>query len=168
MQEFEALYTKYNQYIYRFLLKLTGYNPDLADELTQETFYQVFLSLHRYRGDSGVLTWICSIAKNVCCKHYQKNPQMVDLNKVEPEAGKSAGQKSMEEAVEQKEQIALVVSEIMKLGEKYRDVLIYRLFFELSFREIGEIMGIKENSAKVLYHRGRRTIRVKLEGYFNE
>ncbi len=39
MQEFQELYEKYSQYVYHFMLKLTNSNPDLADELTQETFF---------------------------------------------------------------------------------------------------------------------------------
>ena len=52
--------------IYHFLLKLTNFNEDLADELTQETFFQVYFSLPKYRGRSSIGTWICAIAKNVC------------------------------------------------------------------------------------------------------
>ncbi len=63
MQEFQELYEKYSRYVYHFLLKLTNSNADLADELTQETFFQVYLSLPKYKGDSGILTWICGIAK---------------------------------------------------------------------------------------------------------
>ena len=48
---------------------------------------------------------------------------------------------------------------------KYREVLIYRLFFDMSFHEIAEIMGIKENSAKVIYHRGKNMIRGRMEEY---
>lgn len=40
MQEFQELYEKYSQYVYHFMLKLTNSNPDLADELTQETFFK--------------------------------------------------------------------------------------------------------------------------------
>ncbi len=51
----------------------------------------------------------------------------------------------MEEKAEQKDMFLRIVQEIMKLKEKYRDVLIYRLFLDMSFHEIAEIMGIKEN-----------------------
>ncbi|MDC7291790.1 sigma-70 family RNA polymerase sigma factor [Blautia schinkii] len=168
MQEFQDLYEKYNQYIYKFLLKLTNFNADLADELTQETFYQVFLSLHKYRGEAGILTWICAIGKNVCCKYYRKNPSMLELNTLDRENQHHSYFRSMEEVAEQKELSAGIIAEIMKLDEKYRDVLIYRLYFELTFREISELMNIKENSAKVLYHRGKNMVREKMEGYFDE
>ncbi|MDE7121239.1 MAG: hypothetical protein K2O42_03660, partial [Oscillospiraceae bacterium] len=51
--EFEVLYQEYFPRIYAFLFKLTQ-SRDLAEELTQETFYQAFISFHRFRGDSDV------------------------------------------------------------------------------------------------------------------
>lgn len=47
------LYIQLREPIYRFLLHLTG-EPDLAEELTQETFLQALLSLPRFRGESLV------------------------------------------------------------------------------------------------------------------
>ena len=47
MQEFQELYEKYSQYVYHFMLKLTNSNPDLADELTQETFFFFFFYLKK-------------------------------------------------------------------------------------------------------------------------
>ena len=71
----------------------------------------------------------------------------------------------MEEKAEQRELYTRVVQEIMEMKGKYREVLIYRLFFDMSFHEIAEIMGIKENSAKVIYHRGKNMIRGRMEEY---
>ena len=168
MQEFQELYEKYNQYVYNFMLKLTGSNPDLADELTQETFYQVYLSLPKYRGDSGILTWICAIAKNVCRRYYKKNPVTTDIDKIESALLRDRGFTTMEERAEQKEMYTHAVQTIMGLKEKYRDALICRLFFHMSFHEIAEVMSIKENSAKVIYHRGKNMIRERMEGYEDE
>lgn len=168
MQEFQELYQKYNQYIFRFILKLTSYNRDLAEELTQETFFQAYLSLPGYRGNSSIQTWLCSIAKNVCFKYFKKNPIGVSLSELEQERLKAAGFPAMEELTEQRELLRCAVDAIMAQKETYRDVLVYRLFFELSFREIGSLMGIKEGSAKVLYHRGKAAIREKLEDFLDE
>ncbi|WP_287714571.1 RNA polymerase sigma factor [Blautia sp.] len=168
MQEFQELYEKYSQYVYHFMLKLTNSNPDLADELTQETFFQVYLSLPKYKGDSSILTWICGIAKNICRRHYKKNPITVEFEKIEFEFLRDGEFITMEEKAEQKDMFLRIVQEIMKLKEKYRDVLIYRLFLDMSFHEIAEIMGIKENSAKVIYHRGKNMIRGRMEEYKNE
>ena len=122
MEEFQELYLKYNERIYHFLLKFTGYDPELAEELTQETFFQVFLSLSKYKGDSSVYTWICSIAKNVCCKYYRKNPVCVALSTLDSSGreliNNSAG---MIEIIENKELSSGIIKEIMSLKKKYKD-----------------------------------------------
>ena len=76
-QEFEALYQEYFPRIYAFLLRLTG-NRDLAEELTQETFYQAFVSFHRFRGDSDVFTWLASIGKHTYYRYLRKNKHQIE------------------------------------------------------------------------------------------
>ena len=65
MDPFAELYEKYQPDIYRFLLRMLGGDALAAEELTQETFYQAFLSFGRFRGDCTVKTWLCQIAHNV-------------------------------------------------------------------------------------------------------
>lgn len=74
MKDFQELYKKYNQEIFHYLLRWTNGRQDLAEELVQETFYQVYISLARFRGNSSLRTWIYQIAKNVACRYYEKNP----------------------------------------------------------------------------------------------
>jgi len=59
----EDLYTELHEPIYRFLAALTG-DPDVAEELTQETFLQAILSLPRFRRESSLTTWLYAIARN--------------------------------------------------------------------------------------------------------
>ncbi|MBR3771874.1 MAG: RNA polymerase sigma factor [Clostridium sp.] len=72
--DFVSIYDAYYQDVYLYLIKLTKGRKDLAEELTQETFYQVFISLHRFKGKSKLRTWIIEIAKHTCFNYYKKNP----------------------------------------------------------------------------------------------
>ena len=60
-EEYESICRKYYNRIYLFLLKMCA-NTELAEDLTQETFYQAILSLHRYNGSSDMFTFIAAIA----------------------------------------------------------------------------------------------------------
>lgn len=64
MDSMEQIYLEHAKTVYGFLLTRTG-NPDLAEELTQETFYQAVKHVDRYEGKSSVSTWLCGIAKNL-------------------------------------------------------------------------------------------------------
>lgn len=64
MQTMDEIYRQYARTVYKYLRSLTR-DADLAEELTQETFYQAIRSSNRYDGSAKITTWLCGIAKNV-------------------------------------------------------------------------------------------------------
>lgn len=166
MNDVEELYKMYSHMIFLFLLKMVNYKEDLAEELTQETFYQVCISLHRFKGGCEIKTWICQIAKNTCYKYYKKNPIHISMDT-------SAFHTDYvlesiitpENQIEGNELHQLIIKCMNEMNIKYKDVLVYRLFFEMPFKKIGNIMQISESSAKVIYFRGKELLRKSLEGY---
>ena len=64
MQSMDEIYQKYAQTVFRFILSKVQ-DSDLAEELTQETFYQAIKSSDRYDESCKISTWLCAIAKNV-------------------------------------------------------------------------------------------------------
>ena len=166
MTDFEKIYSENADFIYKFLLKLCG-NHYLAEELTQETFYQAILSIHRFRGSCELFTWLASLAKHTYYKYLRRQK-------------KSAGEIDIdtlmeycrEELAESPEEICLraftaedVRRKLQALPEKYRDVMILRVYAELSFSQIGATLGITENSAKIIYFRAKKKM---LEEYRRE
>ena len=71
MADMDAIYRQYAQTVYHFLLSLTQ-NADLAEELTQETFYQAIRSIHRFDGSCKLSVWLCQIAKHLWYQHLRK------------------------------------------------------------------------------------------------
>ena len=158
-ERFQELYQKYYSDIYRFLLKWTNGNISLSEELTQETFFQVFLSLPRYRGECNVKTWICKIALNTACKYHNKNVKQVEFSELITTASKH----NPEEIVLHNEDLQKLRLLVNQLKKKYREVVIYRIYFEMSFAESSNIMKISENSAKVLFHRAKEILRNQMK-----
>lgn len=156
--EFEDLYQQYYGLIYKFILKNVGGNTERAEELSQETFFQIFQSLHRYRGECNIKTWMCKIALNVIYKYFKKNPLTAQLDII-LEAVEENVTVSGEEEYLRKEDIQNLRKAIYKLRKKYRDVIIYRTYLQLSFKEISQTMNISESNAKVMYARGKEQIR---------
>lgn len=58
--DMEQIYRDYAQMVYRYLLSLT-HDAELAEEITQETFYRAIRSIHRFDGSSKLSTWLCQI-----------------------------------------------------------------------------------------------------------
>ena len=152
MQPMEEIYQQYARTVYKFLLSRTQ-NPDLAGGLTQETFYQAIRTVDRYDGSSKVSTWLCGIAKNVLFTWRRKNHVAEDI-----EEQVLSVPSAEEESLENLRRVELM-KQLHNLEEPYRETVYLRLFGNLSFREIGEVMGKNENWARVTFYRGKEKLK---------
>ncbi len=64
MNEFEMIYLKYFNIVYKYLLSITN-NKEISEDLAQETFYRAILNINSFKSNSKVTTWLCEIAKNL-------------------------------------------------------------------------------------------------------
>jgi len=71
VEDLSEIYKSYADEVKRFLICLTT-NVDLAEELTQETFYQAVKSIDRYNGECKMSVWLCQIAKHTYYNHLKK------------------------------------------------------------------------------------------------
>ena len=152
MQSMDKIYREYAELVYRFLLGKTG-NESIAEELTQETFYQAVKCSDRFDGSCKVSTWLCAIAKNQLASYLRKNHFYEELDTVELVAP------SAEDTYFQTQQKVALMKELHAIPEPYREVMYLRLFGNLSFREIREIMEKTENWARVTFYRGKEKLR---------
>lgn len=150
MQSLEEIYVLYSKKIFLFLLSKTN-NELLAEELTQETFFQAIQCIDRFKGDSSVLTWLCGIAKNVWLKYLRKHQELLTA---EDEVSEIEDKNEINVQWEQKEILQLIHS----MNEPMREVMYLRLISNLSFSEIGEIIGKTENWTRVAFFRGKQKI----------
>ncbi len=155
MKQFETLYNDYYQDVFKFLFRLTGYQQQLAEDLAQETFYQAILSFHRYRGECQIKTWLCQIAKNNYFNMLRKDQKFRKVPIDDYLNHNSLITNSILSDYETQELIVHAVQLIMKLEDKTRDVLIYRIFSELTYAQISTVLRINESSAKVIFMRGK-------------
>ena len=147
----DEIYEKYARFVYRYLLSL-GTGEDVAEELTQETFYQAVQSIHRFKGESKISTWLCAIAKNQYAIWRRKNPELLELDE-------SFMARSFGEEIDKVE----LLKRLHNLPEANREILYLRIYGNLSFRQIGEVLSVSENAARVQYYRAREKLRKELE-----
>lgn len=154
--DFETVYRTYFTDVYRYLLQLTG-NESLAEELTSDTFFKAMKALDGFRGDCELRVWLCQIAKNAWLSYQKKNRRTAvwdeDAIALLPDDTPGAP-----EIAEQKEQLHALRSLLHTLPEPYKEVFMWRVFGELSFKEIGKIFGKTDNWACVNYHRARKML----------
>ncbi len=154
MQNMEKIYEEYFETVNKYLFCLTR-NYDMAEELTQETFYRAVKKIGTYRGDCKMSVWLCQIAKNLWYDQCRKNKKIVnkDFNLLEIEA------QNIEDEVISNEEKIILYKRMQKLDEKTREVIYLRITGELSFKEIGDILNKSENWARVTFYRGKQKLK---------
>ena len=154
MQNMEKIYEQYFETVNKYLFCLTR-NYDMAEELTQETFYRAVKKIGTYRGDCKISVWLCQIAKNLWYDQCRKNKKIVnkDFNLLEIEA------QNIEDEVISNEEKIILYKRMQKLDEKTREVIYLRITGELSFKEIGDILNKSENWARVTFYRGKQKLK---------
>ena len=138
----EEIYQAHARTVYKFLLSQC-HDADLAEELTQETFYQAVRSIDRFNGSCKVSVWLCQIAKHLWYQHLRKR---------KPE-------EPLEEDVLTRQGHLDLLRQIHALPPSTREVVYLRAFGGLSFREIGDVLGRTETWARVTFYRGKEALR---------
>ena len=156
MQSMDEIYRQYARTVYKYLLSMTR-DADLAEELTQETFYQAIRSSTRYDGSTKITTWLCGIAKNVLFTWRRKHKETAPLTDAEQNTNLIT-ESSEETALQSMEKIGLI-RRLHGLPEPYREVMYLRAFGGLSFKEIAEVSGKTENWARVTFYRGKEKLK---------
>ena len=156
MKNMDQIYQAHGRAVYHYLLTLT-HDADAAEELTQETFYQAVKCFKRYDGSCKVTTWLCAIAKNLYYAWQRKQGRETELSLDLPQEGSLEG-----EALRRMEYLELL-QKLHELEDPMREVLYLRMFGELSFKEIGDILKRTENWARVTFYRGKEKLRKELE-----
>lgn len=153
MAEFDEIYSQYHQYIYHYVLGLCR-DANLAEEITQDTFFKVLKKLNTFRGDCKLNVWICQIAKNTYLDYVRKK-KTVAFDEVES----MVAEDNIEQKIEDKDMAICIHHALHKLEEPYKEVFWMRTFGELSFGEIAKIHGKTESWARVIYHRAKLKIK---------
>ncbi len=161
MTDFEKLYRTYFNDVYLYILRLSG-NEHTAEEITSETFFRAMQSIDRFRGDCDVRVWLCQIAKNRYYSYVKKNirTESVDEDTLQeiPDLSPNAA-----EEYNRREEIEDIQKILHDISEPYKEVFMWRVYAQLSFRQIAQIFGKTENWACVTYHRARKMIQTRLE-----
>lgn len=148
----EVLINRYQQKIFSYIMMVVR-DKDLAEDLFQDTFIKVIntLRLGNYREEGKFNQWIMRITRNLIIDHFRKNQKMsfVDNNN---ENGNFFD--NFSEATHSIEQIMItnqihesLRSLITLLPEKQQEVLVMRLYKDLSFKEIADLTNVSINTA---------------------
>lgn len=154
MQNIEEIYKNHSNAVYKYLFCLTN-NEDLSEDLTQETFAIAVKEINKFKGDCKVSVWLCQIAKHLWFKELKKKQKNISIQEIED----LADTQTVEEIFFKKEDKLQLFKNMQKLEPKFRELIYLRMVGNLSFAEIGEILGQTANWARVNFYRAKQKIK---------
>lgn len=157
MQNIEEIYKEYATTVYKYLFCLTQ-NKDISEELTQETFASAIKDIKKFRGECKLSVWLCQIAKHLWYKELKTSKKNISVS-LEEIKDNIVFEKSLEETICEKEEKLKLFKDMQKLDEKSKEVMYLRMIGNLSYEEIGEVLGKTGNWARVTFYRAKQKIR---------
>ena len=155
---FEKIMRHYEPYVLGLLWRMTG-DRARAEDLCQETFLRVLRGLHRFRGESGLKTWIFRIAQNAAADLFRgADPQAEPLGD-ETGLPTASGPPGPAESLEREQLRARVERAMASLPALPKAVLHLFYWDELTVAEISSVLGLPEGTVKTHLFRGRRALR---------
>ncbi|MBO1003958.1 RNA polymerase sigma factor [Pseudogracilibacillus auburnensis] len=165
MNELEKLYEEIQPKIYAFFYVKT-FNSAAAEDLTHDVFYEALKSFSSFSGKSSIQTWLFSIAQNLLKKFYRSNKYKRNLENMLLESDVKHPD-TPEDIYITKEKNWNLAFQINQLDALQKEIVTLRVYGELSFKEIGELLDKSENFTRVTFHRAKlklqKEMRVKYE-----
>lgn len=164
-QAFQELVHGHQRMVHHLALQLLG-NPEDARDLSQDVFLTVFRSIHRFRGDSALQTWIYRIVVNQARNQQRwwrrrKRSEQVSLETmpVDPPAPAAS---SPERALDRKELRRRLWRALRRLPFEQRSAVVLRELHGMRYAEIAFSLGVSAAAVKSRLARARRTLRAEL------
>ena len=157
MQSMEEIYRQHAQTVYRYLLAQTR-SADLAEELTQETFFRAYMNYSSLRDREKAPSWLCRIAKNTYYAWCGRQGRQESLDELDlADSGEN-----IESAFVQKETAKNALKHLHELGEPYKEVFMLSVFGDFSLKEISRLFGKSESWARVTFYRAKQKLSEKM------
>ena len=142
------------------------FNSAAAEDLTHDVFYEALKSFSSFSGKSSIQTWLFSIAQNLLKKFYRSNKYKRNLENMLLESDVK-NPDTPEDIYISKETNWNLARQINQLDALQKEIVTLRVYGELSFKEIGELLDKSENFTRVTFHRAKlklqKEMRVKYE-----
>lgn len=151
------------QYGSRLLRLCTLYlrDADIAQDAVQDTFLKAYRRLDDFRGEATESTWLTAIAINVC-RDYLRTAWYRHIDR----------RRSTDELPEKPDSFVFpdntVLTEVMRLGKREREVVLLRYYQHMKFKEMAQALGISDSAVRKRLKRANDILRVRLEGWYND
>ncbi len=161
---FEVLFARYRRRIATFVYGMVG-DWARAEDITQEVFLSALRRMRETEREIAFKPWIYEIAKNATFDHFRRARRAEEVS-IDADGALAPGDEvrlaeraqTPEAALERSEQVSDLVGAFGGLSESHHDILVLRELEGLSYRQIGEQMGLSRPSVESTLFRARRRL----------
>ena len=161
---YRTLYETYHSNVVAVVRRRIS-DPDVVEDLIQQSFIRAFNALPTFRGESAFGTWITRIAINVCLSHKRSErvrqnwvTLLEDVEYAKAAMSEAARQGGPEIDIRIRERRELVLQGIDRLPERYRKAIWLRYIKDLSYEEIVQTLEVPMGTVKTWLNRARRQL----------
>ena len=168
--DFNKLYHQYCDMVFNLCLNYL-HNQEDAKELTQDVFVKIYYDLTDFNHKSTYKTWIYRITVNCCLDFIKFNKRkkrfgfmtslFTENHKEKPELPKEFNHPGV--ALEDKEAVNNILSQINQLNERQKTVLILKVIEDLNIKEISQIMKLGHKATESLLSRAKYNLKKKMK-----
>ena len=156
-EEFGPLYDRYIRKIYDFIYFKTMHR-ETAEDLTSQTFMKALQNIQSFREGAGTFSaWLYRIARNTVIDHYRTRKETRSLE----DAWDLGADDETPRDIDTRDRLAAVQASIQQFPAQQREVIMLRVWSELSFKEIAAIVGKSEASCKMAFSRSLAKLRTE-------
>jgi RNA polymerase sigma-70 factor (ECF subfamily) len=159
---FTALVQEHQRGVFFHALRVCRGDEQLARDVTQKTFLQAWSHRAEFRGEAALRTWLLRIAHNLTLNELRRAHRRREQSDEGREIEAALPGPSTPDLIDEARRREELRDAVHGLSPRQRDVVLLRLYQDLSFSEIGEVLGITANNAKVHFHHATRTLHRQL------
>jgi len=169
---FDELVRLHQHKVFGLCVRLLGDRAE-AEDVAQEVFLSVFLSIRNFRGESLLSTWLYRVTRNHCLNRlkflqrraFARSQPLADENASGAAGSAASSLPRPDQLAEGRQMEALLERAIAELSDEHREVVVLRDLENLSYEEIEVITGLAEGTVKSRLHRARLELARRLAPY---
>lgn len=156
-EAFSALVETYETSVYRLALRMCG-NAHDAEEVTQEAFLAAWKGLPAFRGESKFSSWLYQLTSNAAIDFLRREKRHRGATPIEEEVDLAAPG-TPQQAAEEAELREALQQALDALTPEHRQIFLLRQMQQMSYEEIGRLLGLESGTVKSRLSRAKKQLR---------
>ena len=150
MNAYGELILKYQHLLYKRAFSILG-NQEASQDALQSCFLRSHRFIKKFRGESSIYTWWYRILSNECYDYIRKKTKQKEIpidGTLENLAVLIDDKINLQKNIEHSDDSRYLIEKINLLAEKYRKVILYRYYEDMSYSQIAELICSTEGTVK--------------------